>query len=76
MSDNNTLDVHLAVCVLDDDRHAVGDDLSVLREPGVGVEVLLRQVGDEVDGDEDVQLLVVIHVGQELGIPGHGALSK
>ena len=55
------LDVHLAVGVLDDERHAVGDDLAVAGELGVGVEVLLREVGDEVDGDQDVQLLVVTH---------------
>ena len=55
------LDVHLALGVLDDERHAVGDDLAVACELGVGVEVLLRQVGDEVDGDQDVQLLVVTH---------------
>ena len=55
------LDVHLALGVLDDERHAVGDDLAVACELDVGVEVLLRQVGDEVDGDQDVQLLVVTH---------------
>ena len=55
------LDVHLAVGVLDDERDAVGDDLAVACELDVGVEVLLRQIGDQVDRDQDVQLLVITH---------------
>ena len=55
------LDVHLALGVLDDERDAVGDDLVVACELDVGVEVLLGQIGDQVDRDQDVQLLVVTH---------------
>ena len=41
------LDLDLALGVLDDQRHAVGDDLAVACELDVGVEVLLRQIGDQ-----------------------------
>ena len=55
------LHVHLALGVLDDERHAVGDDLAVACELDVGVEVLLRQIGDEVHRYQHVQLLFVTH---------------
>ena len=55
------LDVHLAVGVLGDEDDAVGRDRLLLGELHEGVEVLLREIGDQVDRDQDVQRSFVTH---------------
>ena len=55
------LHLDLTVGVLGDEHDAVGGDRLRVGELHVPVEVLLREVGDQVDGDQNVQLVVVAH---------------
>ena len=56
------LHLDLALGVLRDEHDAVGGDRARVGELHVSVEVLLRKVGDQVDGDENIELVVVAHL--------------
>src|SRR5262245_2116607 len=62
---------HLALGVLGDEHDPVGLDRPVLDEVQERLEILLRELGDEVDGDQDVQPVVVAH-----GMPPSGLVAK
>src|SRR5512132_770875 len=68
---------HLTLRVLGDEHHPVGRDRPLPGELHEHIEIFLCEIGDQVDGDQNVQLVVVAHDAASLSVsaPRAGPLA-